>query len=75
MCLIMIFVTETMRVTNNRGVDVVLEMIGGEVYRKSSALAPADSSFFIGRAFGPVPHHRRFDGRPQKPRAFRSPII
>ena len=50
------FVTETMRVTNNRGVDVVLEMIGGEVYQKSlQALAPGGRLFSIGGAFGPVP--------------------
>jgi NADPH2:quinone reductase len=50
------FVTEAMRVTNNRGVDVVLEMIGGEVYQKSlQALAPGGRLFSIGGAFGPVP--------------------
>ena len=45
-----------MRVTNNRGVDVVLEMIGGEVYQKSlQALAPGGRLFSIGGAFGAVP--------------------
>ena len=35
------FLPEVMRITGNRGVDVVLEMIGGEVYQKSlQALAP-----------------------------------
>lgn len=50
------FVTEALRVTNNRGVDVVLEMIGGEVYQKSlQALAPGGRLVSIGGAFGPVP--------------------
>src|SRR5262245_16615423 len=50
------FVPEVMRVTNNRGVDVVLEMIGGEVYQKSlQVLAPGGRLFSIGGAFGPVP--------------------
>lgn len=50
------FVTEAMRVTNNRGVDVVLEMIGGEVYQKSlQALAPGGRLFSIGGAFGAIP--------------------
>ncbi len=45
-----------MRVTNNRGVDVILEMIGGEVYQKSlHALAPGGRLFSIGGAFGAVP--------------------
>ena len=45
-----------MRVTNSRGVDVVLEMIGGEVYQKSlQALAPGGRLFSIGGAFGAIP--------------------
>lgn len=50
------FVAEVLRVTNNRGVDVVLEMIGGEVYQKSlQVLAPGGRLFSIGGAFGPLP--------------------
>ncbi len=50
------FLAEVMRVTNNRGVDVVLEMIGGEVYQKSlQALAPGGRLFSIGGAFGAIP--------------------
>jgi NADPH2:quinone reductase len=50
------FLAEVMRVTNNRGVDVVLEMIGGEVYQKSlQALAPGGRLVSIGGAFGPIP--------------------
>ena len=50
------FVAEVLRITNNRGVDVVLEMIGGEVYQKSlRVLAPGGRLFSIGGAFGPVP--------------------
>lgn len=50
------FLTEAMAVTANRGVDVVLEMIGGDVYRKSlQALAPGGRLFSIGGAFGPLP--------------------
>ena len=50
------FLPEIMRVTNNRGVDVVLEMIGGEVYQKSlQALAPGGRLFSIGGAFGAIP--------------------
>ena len=50
------FLPEVMRVTNNRGVDVGLEMIGGEVYQKSlQALAPGGRLFSIGGAFGAIP--------------------
>lgn len=50
------FVQEAMRSTGNRGVDVALEMIGGEVYTKSLAtLAPGGRLFSIGGAFGPIP--------------------
>ena len=50
------FLAEVMRVTDNRGVDVVLEMIGGDVYQKSlQALAPGGRLFSIGGAFGSIP--------------------
>jgi NADPH2:quinone reductase len=50
------FVPEVMRITGNRGVDVVLEMIGGEVYQKSlEVLAPGGRLFSIGGAFGAIP--------------------
>jgi NADPH:quinone reductase len=50
------FLPEVLRVTGNRGVDVVLEMIGGEVYQKSlQALAPGGRLFSIGGAFGAIP--------------------
>lgn len=50
------FVPEVMRVTANRGADVVLEMIGGDVYQKSlQVLAPGGRLFSIGGAFGPIP--------------------
>jgi len=50
------FLPEVMGVTDNRGVDVVLEMIGGEVYQKSlQALAPGGRLFSIGGAFGAIP--------------------
>ena len=50
------FLPEVMRVTGNRGVDVVLEMIGGDVYQKSlQALAPGGRLFSIGGAFGAIP--------------------
>jgi NADPH:quinone reductase-like Zn-dependent oxidoreductase len=50
------FAAEVMRVTDHRGADVVLEMIGGEVYRKSmQVLAPGGRLFSIGGAFGPIP--------------------
>ena len=50
------FAVEVMRVTKDRGVDVVLEMIGGEVYQKSlQVLAPGGRLFSIGGAFGPIP--------------------
>jgi NADPH2:quinone reductase len=50
------FLPEVMRVTHDRGVDVVLEMIGGEVYQKSlQALAPSGRLISIGGAFGPIP--------------------
>ncbi|HXV79020.1 MAG TPA: zinc-binding dehydrogenase [Candidatus Binatia bacterium] len=50
------FLPQAMRATANRGVDVVLEMIGGEVYQKSlQALAPGGRLVSIGGAFGPIP--------------------
>ncbi len=50
------FLAEVLRVTNNRGVDVVLEMIGGAVYQRSlQALAPGARLFSIGGAFGSIP--------------------
>ncbi len=50
------FLAEVSRVTNQRGVDVVLEMIGGEVYQRSlQTLAPGGRLFSIGGAFGAVP--------------------
>jgi NADPH:quinone reductase-like Zn-dependent oxidoreductase len=50
------FLPEVMRVTDGRGVDVVLEMIGGEVYQKSlQALAPGGRLVSIGGAFGSIP--------------------
>ena len=50
------FVPQVMRATNNRGVDVVLEMIGGDVYQKSlQVLAAGGRLFSIGGAFAPIP--------------------
>jgi NADPH:quinone reductase-like Zn-dependent oxidoreductase len=50
------FLRETMRVTDKRGADVVLEMIGGDVYQKSlQALAPGGRLVSIGGAFGAIP--------------------
>jgi NADPH2:quinone reductase len=50
------FAAEVMRVTGNRGVDVVLEMIGGEVFQKSlQVLAPKGRLVSIGGAFGSLP--------------------
>ena len=50
------FLPEVMRVTGERGADVVLEMIGGEVYQKSlQALAPGGRLVSIGGAFGSIP--------------------
>lgn len=50
------FVPEVMRITGNRGADVVLEMIGGDVYEKSlKVLAPGGRLVSIGGAFGAIP--------------------
>jgi NADPH2:quinone reductase len=50
------FAPEVMRATANRGADVVLEMIGGDVYQRSlEILAPAGRLVSIGGAFGKIP--------------------
>lgn len=50
------FVPEVRRLTGERGVDVILEMVGGEVYQKSlDALAPGGRLVSIGGAFGKIP--------------------
>lgn len=50
------FAPEVMRITANKGVDVVLEMVGGDVYKKSlEVLAPGGRLVSIGGAFGPIP--------------------
>jgi NADPH:quinone reductase-like Zn-dependent oxidoreductase len=50
------FLPEVMGVTHHRGVDVVLEMIGGDVYQKSlQTLAPGGRLVSIGGAFGAIP--------------------
>jgi NADPH2:quinone reductase len=50
------FRPEAMRATSHHGVNVVLEMIGGEVYKKSlQALAPGGRLVSIGGAFGTIP--------------------
>jgi NADPH:quinone reductase-like Zn-dependent oxidoreductase len=50
------FLAEVRRATAGRGVDVVLEMIGGDVYQKSlEALAPGGRLVSIGGAFGAIP--------------------
>jgi NADPH2:quinone reductase len=50
------FLPQVMQKTNGRGADVVLEMIGGEVYQKSlQALAPRGRLVSIGGAFGAIP--------------------
>jgi NADPH2:quinone reductase len=47
---------EVRRATDNRGIDVVLEMLGGDVYKKSlEILAPGGRLVSIGGAFGPIP--------------------
>lgn len=60
------FVFEVTRATARRGVDVVLEMIGGDVYRKSlELLAPGGRLVSLGGAFGPIPETppQLLDGR------------
>lgn len=50
------FREEVRRITDGRGVDVVLEMIGGEVYARSlEVLAPGGRLVSIGGAVGPIP--------------------
>lgn len=50
------FKSEVLRLTGGRGVDVVLEMVGGEVYYKSlEVLAAGGRLISIGGAFGPIP--------------------
>ncbi|MSQ28754.1 MAG: NAD(P)H-quinone oxidoreductase [Dehalococcoidia bacterium] len=50
------FVQEVNRLTGGRGVDLVLEMVGGAVFDKSlEVLAPGGRLVTIGRAGGPVP--------------------
>ena len=50
------FVAEVMQVTHQRGVDVILEMVGGDIYQKSlTVLAPGGRLVSIGGAFGPIP--------------------
>lgn len=50
------FKREVMRLTDNRGVDVVFEMVGGNVYQKSiEVLAPGGRLVSIGGAAGPIP--------------------
>jgi NADPH:quinone reductase len=52
------FAAEVMRATDRRGVDVVLEMIGGDIYQKSlEVLAPAGRLVSIGGAFGKIPEN------------------
>ncbi|MEX0804174.1 MAG: zinc-binding dehydrogenase [Candidatus Binatia bacterium] len=50
------WVAEVMRVTGDRGVGVVLEMVGGDVYQRSlQVLAPGGRLVSIGGAFGKIP--------------------
>lgn len=50
------FREEVRRITDGRGVDVVLEMIGGAVYARSlEVLAPGGRLVSIGGAVGPIP--------------------
>ena len=50
------FVLEVSRATLKEGVNVVLEMIGGDVYTKSlKVLAPGGRLVSLGGAFGPIP--------------------
>jgi NADPH2:quinone reductase len=50
------FVYEITRAGGKKGVDVVLEMIGGEVYSKSlQVLAPGGRLVSLGGAFGAIP--------------------
>ncbi|MEK7216042.1 MAG: zinc-binding dehydrogenase [Chloroflexota bacterium] len=50
------FVPEVMGLTGGRGADVVLEMVGGDVFTRSlEVVAPGGRFVSIGRAGGPVP--------------------
>jgi NADPH:quinone reductase-like Zn-dependent oxidoreductase len=50
------FAPEVLRFTGSRGADIVLEMIGGDVYEKSlQVLAPGGRLVSIGGAFGAIP--------------------
>lgn len=50
------FVQEVRRLTGGRGVDIVLEMVGGDVFTRSlEVLAPGGRLITIGRAGGPIP--------------------
>lgn len=50
------FQDEAFRLTDGKGVDVVFEMVGGEVYQKSvQCLAPGGRLVSIGGAAGPIP--------------------
>ncbi|MDP6558857.1 MAG: zinc-binding dehydrogenase [Candidatus Binatia bacterium] len=50
------FKQEVLDLTGGRGVDIVLEMVGGEVYNKSlECLAPGGRLVSIGGAAGPIP--------------------
>lgn len=50
------FTVEVLRHTGNRGADVILEMVGGDVYHKSlEILAPQGRLVSIGGAAGPIP--------------------
>lgn len=50
------FKDEVLRLTQGRGVDVILEMVGGDVYQKSlGCLAPGGRLVSIGGAAGAVP--------------------
>jgi NADPH2:quinone reductase len=50
------FKEEVLRLTGGKGVDLVFEMVGGEVYDKSlEVLAPGGRLVSIGGAAGPVP--------------------
>lgn len=50
------FVQEILRLTQGRGVDVALDMVGGEVFRQSQqALAPGGRLISVGRSSGGAP--------------------
>lgn len=50
------FCQEALRLTGNRGLDIVLEMVGGDVYTKSlEVLAPGGRLVSIGGAAGLIP--------------------